>query len=281
MRHARAGLTLVEVLVVIAVTGVLVGLTAAAVQRVRAVAARAACGNNLRQAALAVHSFAATGGPLPRGCDTPKAADREDAKRYAGLSWQAAVLPHLGEEATGAAAAAAFAENPRGDNWVLHNPVGMRAITVLRCPTEVLALNTHNGYGLTSYLGVAGTAVLREDGVMHRWLTVRLSDIVDGTSGTLMIGERPAVRHGGESEWYGNWGSTCCGAAQLLPAGLYARDVNYAVRCNLNTKSFAPGNPDDLCSLGHFWSRHPGGANFAFCDGSVRFLPYSDRKSVV
>ncbi|MFO0803834.1 MAG: H-X9-DG-CTERM domain-containing protein [Gemmataceae bacterium] len=45
--------------------------------------------------------------------------------------------------------------------------------------------------------------------------------------------------------------------------------------CSPTSQAFRPGRLENPCDVNHFWSPHPGGANFAFADGSVRFLSYS------
>lgn len=127
---------------------------------------------------------------------------------------------------------------------------------------------------MTSYLGVAGTERHQEDGIFHKNLAVRISDITDGTSNTLMIGERPAGPNGIYAGWYAWWGSSVCRSAQILPVGPNDWIPREGVGCRPEPISFRPGQIGNACDLNHYWSPHSTGANFAFADGSVRFLRY-------
>ena len=271
--RVRPAVTVVEVLVVVATLAVVVGLTAAAVQKARGAAARAGCGNHLRQLVLAVHAHAADG-RLPAGCGYPPTAVSGRTWHLAGQSWHTAVLAEAGEGVLHQAAQAAFARDPAGADVRLHARPGTAAPDLFRCPTEPARRAADSRFGVTTFLGVAGTRIRREDGLFHDFIRVRLAEVTDGLSATLLLGERPAGPAGAVGEWYGLWGSARCGLAQVLPAGVVAQPSR-SVGCDPATKSLAPGTPDSDCSLGHFWSRHPGGANFAFADGSVRFIPYA------
>jgi prepilin-type processing-associated H-X9-DG protein len=164
-------------------------------------------------------------------------------------------------------------------NASVHETVMAHKVGLFLCPTVTMESGGYgNGitWGLTSYLGVAGTNVHANDGVFHRNYTVRFADITDGTSNTLMIGERPPGPQGIFSGWYAAWGDSVCLLAQILPAGSNEWLPIQAISCEVTIGTFRPGQVDDACDINHFWSTHRGGANFAFADGSVHFLTYGN-----
>src|SRR5262249_59636955 len=93
---------------------------------------------------------------------------------------------------------------------------------------------------------------------------------------TLMLGERPPSTDFQFGWWYAGTGFQGTGAGDMV---LGVRERNWLTgtspSCPPGTYSFMPGEFSDQCSVFHFWSPHPGGANFAFCDASVRFVSYS------
>lgn len=94
-RRARVGFTLVELLVVIAVIGLLIGLLMPAVQKAREAANRISCANNLKQIGLAMHHYHLDFGKLP-----PRArlAGPADANQSAGATWAVLILPYMEQE---------------------------------------------------------------------------------------------------------------------------------------------------------------------------------------
>ncbi len=139
-------------------------------------------------------------------------------------------------------------------------------------PPTVRRTSPHGG--LTDFVGIAGTQTKRKDGMFHPNYNVRLRDVTDGTSSTVMIGERPPGPSGTpRRRWFSKSGCLCP-SSQILHAGI--NDIYYrGINCDLSTDPLRPGTLGNDCDSGHFWSLHPGGANFAFADGSVRFLRYS------
>jgi prepilin-type processing-associated H-X9-DG protein len=127
-----------------------------------------------------------------------------------------------------------------------------------------------------------GTSFPLSDGVLFIDSRVRIADITDGTSNTIIVGERPPSADFWYGWWYAGYGQQGTGSGDML---LGAREQNasgnpFVFGCSPGPYHFAPGKVDNQCDLFHFWSLHSGGAYFLFADGSVHFLTY-DADSVL
>lgn len=269
----RRAFTLIELLVVITIAAVLAGLSLAAVQRVRASAARAQCQNNIRQIGLALHGYHDANRMLPPGCSF--SGDREP---YPYMSWLTRILPYLEQAAVWQQATAAYQQQ----SFFLspaHHPILGYPIRSYYCPGEPFGQPDRDvgsfHIAFTSYLGVSGTDYNKRDGTLFLNSNVSLSGITDGTSQTVVVGERPRSHDGNFGWWYAGWGQSKDGSVDMH---LGVRELNISPRyssCQPGPYHFTRGQPTDQCDAFHFWSSHYGGANFLFGDGSVRFLHYS------
>ncbi len=303
-RHAfRRGFTLIELLVVIAIIAVLIALLLPAVQAAREAARRAQCVNNLKQMGLALHNYESAVGSFPFGIlyriPLPPNADPAgcDGTRHTLFTY---MLQYM-----------------EGGN--LYNQVNfsgatnsIRNITAFNfrvatfvCPSDLPSQATPSnfpGYSQGSYSGMAGYTELfryrwgagtnddicnRIDGngvfVLNR--ARRLSQITDGTSGTILVGE--TARYPNEpasifNEWnsgawfadnVGGGSSRPCTIAYAVPR-INAPLAFTAVEPIIDPNPFTWFNNPLSLTYGQFGfrSRHPSGVNFLFGDGSVKFL---------
>ena len=280
-RNTHRGFTLIELLVVIAIIGILIGLILSAVQNVRGAAARLDCQNRMKQLALALHNYHDSRGALPQGHIPLPPVPSPKILGFTG--WQVAILAEIEKGNEAALVAPAFQMQPIPFANPPHTLIST-PMPAFSCPSDDRTRRTHIltitklPVALTSYLGVSGTDSFKKDGVLFSTSRIRFTDIIDGTSNTLMIGERPASHDIQFGWWYAGIGQGSVGSMDLV---LGVREPN--LQPIVSGSPCGPGNYpfmaasgfNDPCGMFHFWSPHTGGANFAFADGSVRLLRYS------
>lgn len=271
-RHSSSGVTLLELLVVLSIIAILIALTAAGVQKVRAASARAVCLDRLRQLGLGLQHMHSQDGRLPAGMTSP------DDPKMPFVTWHARILPFIEREAMWRQTVEAFAAN-RDFLTLPHEPIRSQVVPPFVCPADHFAQGRAEipgrTHAYTSYLGSNGLRSTRNDGVLFLDSKIRLTNITDGTSQTLMIGERsPGGAKGALGWWYAGWGIEKNGEAEVHLGVRINHAGQYGAGCS--TPAHFQARPiADACTPFQFGSVHSGGAHFAFADGSAKFLAYS------
>ena len=267
----RPGFGLLEVLVSIAVISILLALLIPAIQAARQSARRAHCTNNLRQIGVAVHNYESQHRHLPAGKD-----DRE-------RGWHLALLPFIDQTSLSDASKAAFDMDP--SPYTPFHPSDITVGTYV-CPEDsrIAHANWNSSSGRptahTSYIGVSGIDFETNNGVLSYRTVTRLGQVTDGTSNTLLAGERPPSPDFNFGWWYTGAGQDGTGNAEMFMGIRERISPHSAVRtyspaCDrVEPYEYGPGSLDEYCDMMHFWSQHTGGATFVFADGSVRMISY-------
>ena len=277
----RSAFTLIELLVVIAIIAVLIALLVPAVQKVREAAARTQCTNNVKQIALACHAFHDSYKKFPQGGGDP--GGENPAVRVFYFSWTFHIYPYIEQ-------APLYnlmpTSTPMTDvNTVTNGPANLSKldttpIAIFYCPSR-RNVQLYHGSAVTDYAGCTGSSTTDGVIVLNNSITyskVTMAGITDGTSNTLMFGERrinlPDINTG--NDCYDN-------EPAVRPAndGDVLRSAQ-AVGSSWLTPAFDANTPTSL-SCGQFGgngtlqfgSSHQQGIVAALADGSVRFISYS------
>jgi prepilin-type N-terminal cleavage/methylation domain-containing protein/prepilin-type processing-associated H-X9-DG protein len=271
----RDAFTLIELLVVLAIIGILIALILPAVQAVRSAASRVQCANNLRNIGLAAHHYHDTKRSFPPGM---RWQNGKDPMRMS--SWLTQLLGFVEQQPLWNAGASAYQITSNPLQNPPHTPMAT-LVPVFLCPGDgrvaavQFAPRDQINVALTSYLGVSGKDWSTQDGVLFRDSRVRVTDITDGTSNTLLAGERPPSADFQFGWWYAGAGQKFTGSADMILGALEQNVLSFTIApCPSGPYKYSPGSLGNPCDMFHFWSPHSGGANFLFSDGSARFISY-------
>ena len=271
------GFTLIELLVVIAIIAVLIALLLPAVQSAREAARRSQCVNNMMQLAIAVVNYESSHEILPPGVVNPTGPIVDQPKGY-HFGWLTQVLPYCEMRNV---------YNHLNFNvgvYEVHN-ITTRADVIggFLCPSDSSSRHGAGGVGETNYVGchhdVEAPIAATNMGVLFLNSAIRFEDIPDGTSQTILISEK--LNDGLDQGWASgtraslrNAGSGINGLPSKSPRGGVAVTAE-EVAPTSGQGAAAIADADTLRFVGGFGSKHPGGCNSAFGDGSVRFLKNS------
>jgi len=284
----RSGFTLIELLVVIAIIGVLVGLLLPAVQQAREAARRSTCGNKIRQLAVALHNFESGKRQFPAGgtiLNTGLACNLTDGnlQNETGAPWSIWILPYmeglsLYEDFDFNKAFCARYGNRNGVHMVANSVHQFTPNDQFHCPSDP---NSRSDTFNTNYHACMGGGAAADaacnntvsryffkNGIFYANSATKFKDITDGTTQVILLGETKYARHrDGDEGSSASWASGMTVGAGGEPLG------TTATMDGINSSTHDPAQTLDYGVFTRvFGSNHPGGAQFALADASVRLI---------
>lgn len=275
-RQSRRGFTLIELLVVIAIIAILIALLLPAVQQAREAARRSQCKNNFKQIGLALHNYHDVFSTFPPGWIGVE--NRQPSPEgESGFAWGTMILPYLDQAPLYNQFNYTLAMDVTPNRDLLDN-----YLNVFSCPSDpkpnTFTIQDRNGtdteLAVSNYVGVFGTTEIHDcentpgtapvtasgqcvsDGVFFHNSRIKMRDIIDGTSSTLMVGERTTFVEADGTQFYGTW-------TGALP------EVEEAAARVMGKAEHPPNESEHAEDFG---SPHEGGAQFILGDGHVRFI---------
>ena len=307
----RRAFTLIELLVVIAIIGVLIALLLPAVQAAREAARRAQCTNNLKQIGLGLHNYHSATNCFPPGyLSTPVTATTSPNPDNIsvgdnfgpGWGWLARSLPHLEQASVFNSINFSLPIDNHSDPTNANATARLTVISNFACPSDASFVATFTVVDSSSssstlgnpicdvassnYVGSFGTGDPSSlfpismtdnppgrdngEGLFLRNRAITIAEVTDGTSQTFAAGER--CQSLSRASWVGAVTNAFVPITELQGNAGYDPEGGGALTLSHTGEGHGPNSPPGLTHADQYWARHPGGANFLFGDGSVRFI---------
>lgn len=277
----RRGFTLIELLVVIAIIAILIAMLLPAVQQAREAARRTQCKNNLKQIGLALHNYHDTYLTFPPGWIGVDPVTRQMAAHHggSGVGWGTLILPQLDQTplynrfdfnvpinapankpliTTIIPAFVCASDTASQSTWSIHDESSPSTVLAeLATSNYVAAFGTEPTDGCENVPGNAPVTAQGQcvgNGSLYHNSRIGLKDIVDGSSSTILVGERKTIPKNG---WWSTWSG-------MVPNG------EESFTRILGSLDHVPNHP--ATHFDDFSSFHVGGTQFVMADGHVRFV---------
>jgi prepilin-type N-terminal cleavage/methylation domain-containing protein/prepilin-type processing-associated H-X9-DG protein len=282
-RLVRRGFTLIELLVVIAIIAVLVAILLPAVQQAREAARASQCRNNMKQLGIAFHSYYEIHSRFPPYCVAGGVSNQEVDRSWC---WASMILPQLDQGALYnklQVGQSNLIPNSSSNMTNVNDYTTASATSQEKLFTSRIATYlcpTANGDSTNKFQKNLGTLMYAMNNQIATQPSAgvgaqatRLGDITDGTSNTLLVGEKTLM----SAPFLGVgsiWGAGKIGGTNRLTivAAQCPMNVPFDGSHDATNLIYIENSPSTLVSRASLVSPHAGGAHMLLCDGAVRFV---------